>query len=263
MTRIGAARPINHKQTFLDPGLPSRRFMEPAPESQPSLNRGRGRGNRGGLGKYLRARGRGHRGGGRPAVFTQRLLLEGEGAVGEEDEEAKAEREEREAKFRRRQLGTNADRYKEEEPELDSDGEPIVEPEVDLATFLEKQRITDVKDPGPQVDDDDIDTSLAHISSAANHSKAVADKKGKVHEIEWDRGLEEMIREKAAAEAQWELKSRFKAKSEKLKAKPVFKSSRDRQAEKYEQAPELPQEKPKTEESKSAEMEAFLDDLLG
>ena len=79
--------------------------------------RGRGRGrSRGGLGKYLRARGRG-RGQGRPAIFNERLLLEGEGA--EEDEEEAAARA---AKYSRRQLGTNADRYVEPEPELDSDG---------------------------------------------------------------------------------------------------------------------------------------------
>lgn len=81
--------------------------------------RGRGRGkSRGGLGKYLRARGRG-RGGGRPAEFHKRMVLEGEGQE-ELDEE---EQRELQQKFSRRQLGTNADRYTEQEPELDSDGE--------------------------------------------------------------------------------------------------------------------------------------------
>lgn len=91
--------------------------------SEPSLsttagtaNRGRGRGNRGGLGKYLRARGRGGRG--RPAEFSKRLVLEGE-AEEELDEEEAAERAQ---KYSRRQLGTNADRYVEPEPELGSDG---------------------------------------------------------------------------------------------------------------------------------------------
>jgi hypothetical protein len=83
-----------------------------------SSNRGRGK-NRGGLGKYLRARGRGHRGAGRPAEFRERLVLDGEQSVDDEDEEAIFEREQR---FRKRQLSTNADRYKEEEPELGSDG---------------------------------------------------------------------------------------------------------------------------------------------
>jgi hypothetical protein len=83
-------------------------------------SRGRGRGkSRGGLGKYLRARGR--RGGGRPAEFGNRLLLEGEGPPDADDDEEEAA--ERAAKYARRQLGTNADRYKEEEPELGSDGE--------------------------------------------------------------------------------------------------------------------------------------------
>jgi hypothetical protein len=88
-----------------------------APSSEPnSSSRGRGK-SRGGLGKYLRARGR--RGGGRPAEFRERLVLEGERPDEEDEEEA----EEREKKYSRRQLGTNADRYKEEEPELGSDGE--------------------------------------------------------------------------------------------------------------------------------------------
>lgn len=71
---------------------------------------------RGGLGKYLRAKGR--RGTGRPAQFSERLLLEGEGPVDEDDEEEA----ERMQKFSRRQLGTNAERYVEPAPELDSDG---------------------------------------------------------------------------------------------------------------------------------------------
>lgn len=83
-----------------------------------SRGRGRGRGkSRGGLGKYLRARGRG-RGIGRPAEFGKRLVLEGEEGEEENEEEAAA----RQAKYSRRNLGTNADRYAEQEPELDSDG---------------------------------------------------------------------------------------------------------------------------------------------
>lgn len=82
---------------------------------------GRGRGkSRGGLGKYLRARGRG-RGFGRPAEFSTRLVLEGEQKLTEEEEAERAR--ELAQKFSRRQLGTNADRYKEEEVEVDSDGE--------------------------------------------------------------------------------------------------------------------------------------------
>ena len=86
--------------------------------SSPARGRGRGRGkSRGGLGKYLRARGRG-RGRGRPAEWGQRLVLEGEKEVEMDDEE----RQEFEQKYARRQLGSNADRYVEPEPELDSGG---------------------------------------------------------------------------------------------------------------------------------------------
>lgn len=96
-----------------------------ASSDQPgSTSRGRGgsrgRGNRGGLGKYLRAKGR--RGTGRPAEWKQRLVLDGEGPDDEDDEETKEAREEMSIKYSRRQLGSNADRYKEEEPELDSEG---------------------------------------------------------------------------------------------------------------------------------------------
>jgi hypothetical protein len=93
-------------------------------ESSASTSRGRGRGkSRGGLGKYLRARGR--RGGpGRPAEFGKRLVLEDEEL--EEDDPESEEAQEYARKFSRRQLGTNADRYKEEEPELGSDGASVL-----------------------------------------------------------------------------------------------------------------------------------------
>ncbi|KAG6853105.1 hypothetical protein C0991_006871 [Blastosporella zonata] len=187
-------------------------------ENSATPGRGRGRGNRGGLGKYLRARGRG-RGRGRPAEFGTRLILEGE----QEEELDEEEAAERTAKYSRRQLGTNADRYVEPEPELGSDGEPEVEPEVDLSTFLEKQRITDT---GPSIvpvditEDDDVDTSLAHIGSGPR--AAGPTRKGKVEIIEWNEELDEMSREKASAEAAWDLKTRFRAKSERLRAKPAL-----------------------------------------
>lgn len=105
--------------------------MEPSSSSataadgpSPSRGRGRGRGrgkSRGGLGKYLRARGRG-RGGGRPAEFRERLLLDGERTEELDEEEA----QELQQRYSRRQLGTNADRYVEDEPELDSDGKPFL-----------------------------------------------------------------------------------------------------------------------------------------
>lgn len=88
-----------------------------ASESQPR-GRGRGRGkSRGGFGKYLRARGRGHSFG-RPAEFTKRLVLEGEVPEDLDPEEAEETRQ----RYTKRQLVSNADRYAEEEPQLDSDG---------------------------------------------------------------------------------------------------------------------------------------------
>ena len=183
-----------------------------------NLVRGRGRGrSRGGLGKYLRARGRG--GKGRPAEFNTRLVLESEQKLTEE-EEAELAREIRE-KYSRRQLGTNEDRYKEEEVELDSDGkhwsiyicwiylsfgtgEPIVEPEVDLSSFLERQRLAvdvDLLGAASKYDrnDEDIDVTLAHISSYPHATP----KKGKVEQIVWDEELDRMNQDKKAAEAAW------------------------------------------------------------
>ncbi|PPQ96633.1 hypothetical protein CVT26_010673 [Gymnopilus dilepis] len=233
-----------------------------------SRGRGRGRGkSRGGLGKYLRTRGRG-RGRGRPAEFSTRLLLEGEGKEQLTEEEEAEIAKEMAAKYGRRRLGTNADRYKEEEPELDSDGEPIVEPEVDLSSFLERQRISDEAGPSLRLaekkdyDENDVDTSLAHITSNPSLLPSQASlKKGKVEQISWDAELDEMTREKQAAEATWDLKSRFRAKSDKLRTKPITPTSaRPRKDE----APALPlpegaQPKPKNQ---MEEMEDFLDELL-
>ncbi|KAG1857731.1 hypothetical protein DFJ58DRAFT_715929 [Suillus subalutaceus] len=201
--------------------------------SEPPHTRGRGRGkSRGGLGKYLR---------GRPAEFRQRLVLEGEEVVDldPDSEEAKELRQ----KYARRHLGSNADRYAEPEPELDSDGEEIREPEID------PYRLSDVPETQvvavAQVDDDDIDHELAHISS--HRIPPPTSQKGRVQAIEWDAELEEMSREKAAADASRDLKARFRAKSEKLKVKPLF-SHKTRQGRVL---------RPKVE------MEDFLDDLLG
>ncbi|KAG6872301.1 hypothetical protein C0995_011111 [Termitomyces sp. Mi166 len=234
--------------------------MSDSPLSEGSARgrgRGRGRSNRGGLGKYLRARGRGGRG--RPAEFVTRLVLEGE----QEEELDEEEAAERAAKYARRNLGTNADRYVEPEPELGSDGEPIVEPEVDLSTFLEKQRIADT---GPSIasvdltDDEDVDTSLAHIASKSRVTAPT--KKGKMEKIEWNEELESMSREKASAEAAWDLKARFRAKSERLRAKPVV--GREQKAETYIVAPALPAPDGSLPPPKNPkeEMEEFLDDLL-
>lgn len=83
-------------------------------------------------------------------------------------------------------------------------GEEIIEPEVDLAGFLERQRLSDStraisveKDAGE--DEDEIDESLAHITS--QRQPALRSKKGRVQTIEWDASLEQMRRENAVAEA--------------------------------------------------------------
>ncbi|KAK6967075.1 hypothetical protein R3P38DRAFT_2589566 [Favolaschia claudopus] len=253
-------------------------MSEASPSSSATPSRGRGRGkSRGGLGKYLRARGRGH-GRGRPAEFGKRLLLEGESPQTEDDEEAAERAAEIAQKYSRRHLGTNADRYVEPEPELDSDGEPIVEPEVDLTAFLEKQRISDdtsgpsmLRKSAPEDEEDDVDHSLSHISSGA---KATASRKGKVEQIEWNDDLDQLEREKVSAEAIWDLKSRFRAKSEKLR-KPIGNPRRDHGKRLVlmplffhpipVEAPPLPLpdgSQPPLKDPKE-DMEDFLDDLLG
>ena len=83
-------------------------------------------------------------------------------------------------------------------------GEEIVEPEVDLSSFLERQRISD--EPALAIqpedeDDDDIDTSIPEFSTNTNSSLASNSKKGKVQQIEWDASLENLSREKASADA--------------------------------------------------------------
>ncbi|KAF8884498.1 hypothetical protein BD779DRAFT_1612127 [Infundibulicybe gibba] len=208
-------------------------------------------------GEYLRARGRG-RGSGRPAEFHKRLVLEGEEAPQDDDEDDE-EALERQQRYSRRQLGTNADRYVEPEPELGPDGRA----EVDLAVFLEKQRISDVPTPWvpPEVDEDDVDHSLAHMLP---RSGAVPSKKGKVEQIEWDDKLDELSREKAAAEAVWDLKTRFRAKSERMRSKPVRDIASERKTVSYVDAPALPIAEGEATQPKDPmkEMEDFLDDLL-
>ncbi|KAI0729145.1 hypothetical protein C8Q72DRAFT_993575 [Fomitopsis betulina] len=230
--------------------------------SSASAPRGRGRGkSRGGLGKYLRARGRG-RGGGRPAVFGQRLLLEAE-RLEDMDEEELAEVQK---KYSRRQLGTNVDRYKEPEPELDSEGEEVAEPEVDLSSFLERQRLSDHESsaPPPPDEDPEIDASVASILPGTQ-GHVPQSKKGKVQQIEWDQSLEAMSREKAAAEAKWELKSRFRASAATQRGTLTPRGrgagrGKQQDAERV-KAPPLPSENP--QKSDKEDMQEFLDDLLG
>ncbi|KAG2344755.1 hypothetical protein BDR05DRAFT_947115 [Suillus weaverae] len=82
-------------------------------------------------------------------------------------------------------------------------GEEIREAEVDLSSFLARQRLSDVSETtvaaAPRVDNDDIDHELAHISS--HRIPPPTSQKGRVQAIEWDAELEEMSREKAAADA--------------------------------------------------------------
>ncbi|KAM5538821.1 hypothetical protein V8D89_007543 [Ganoderma adspersum] len=233
--------------------------------SEGSRGRGRGRGkSRGGLGKYLRARGRG-RGRGRPAEFGKRLVLEGEAAFELDEEEQKEYERELHQKYGRRQLGTNADRYAEPEPELDSEGEEVVEPEVDLSAFLERQRLSPGPSsaPPPPDEDDDIDATVAHIGKVQTHSK-----KGRVQQIEWDEELENMSREKAAAEATRDLKARFRAQTAKQRgrASPRGASTLGRSKQERShvvEAPPLPTDSPVQAKGEKEDMQDFLDDLLG
>ncbi|KAH7882766.1 hypothetical protein F5I97DRAFT_1816285 [Phlebopus sp. FC_14] len=230
-------------------------------DAQQSQSRGHGRGrgkSRGGLGKYLRARGRG-RGYGRPAEFTKRLVLEDEETANLDPEEAK----ELERKYGKRQLASNADRYVEEEPGLDSDGEEIREPEVDISAFLERQRLSDT-DPAQTLpledeDEDDVDHSLDLITS--RRQAPSQSKKGRVQTIEWDEELEAMSREKAVAEAHRDLKERFRAKTDKLlRTGPMAMKERKRENN-FVEAPKLPTEQ--VPKAPKEEMQDFLDELIG
>ena len=85
------------------------------------------------------------------------------------------------------------------------EGEEAKESEVDLSAFLERQRISEPAtfSAAPQEDDDDddddIDHDLDHITSG--REAYTRPKKGNVQTIIWDKELEEMKREKDAAEA--------------------------------------------------------------
>lgn len=122
-----------------------------------------------------------------------------------------------------------------------------MEPEVDLSSFLGGQRLSD--DPVSSLqatlpdDDDDVDHSLAHISSRGVGAEALS-RKGKVEQIAWDDELDELSREKAVADANrgsvsfrchctltqhyLDLKSRFRAKSDRLRKKPIAPTARER-----------------------------------
>ena len=83
-------------------------------------------------------------------------------------------------------------------------GEPEVEPEVDLSNFLARQKLDDsdsLKVPGvPQEDDEEeVDESISHL--LRGEATSSRPRKGKVVQIDWDQQLDDISREKAAADA--------------------------------------------------------------
>ena len=78
------------------------------------------------------------------------------------------------------------------------------EPEVDLSAFLERQRLTDNAPLGlgaeADHEDDDVDKSLMYLNSA-NKGGLTGKSKPFVQTIEWDESLEELLKEKEAADA--------------------------------------------------------------
>ena len=105
----------------------SRSETRDSPPSSTST-RARGRGHlrsRGGIGKHIRARGRGYRGG-LPARYQEQLTLDGE----QFEQLDEAEAAELEARYARRTISTNADRYEELEPEIGLDGMNSIGPHI-------------------------------------------------------------------------------------------------------------------------------------
>ena len=125
-------------------------------------------------------------------------------------------------------------------PRIDA-GEEVVEPEVDLSAFLERQRLDAAPPPAlsPPDESDGVDATLAHFLPKAHGAPS---RKGQTHQIEWDAELERLSREKAAAEATrgalvpfdlaqqrmltalaWhtDLKTRFRAQTTRQHGKPV------------------------------------------
>ncbi|KZV99209.1 hypothetical protein EXIGLDRAFT_831563 [Exidia glandulosa HHB12029] len=217
--------------------------------------RGRGRG-RGGLGKYLRARGK--RGPGLRAEWGKR---DGGGEDEVDSEEERAEL----AKYSRRALTSNEDRYKEPEvdPNLEAEAEP--EPEIDLAALTAKQLALAERaehrspDRGGLSDDEDVDASILAKSGAAkprDRAQEANSRKGKIVLVEWDDQIDELVREKAAAEALSDLKARLKKQGAAPKS---LKPSRKKEKEPV-LPPPLDQSPPAKDEKQS--MQDFLDDLL-
>ena len=96
---------------------------------------------------------------------------------------------------------------------------------MDLSAFLERQRISESGPsvlPTDDVDQDDVDHTLAHISSDTPSS---GPQKGKVMQIEWDNELDQMIRDKASAEAAWGERVTLFQTSSVLKHEVLFQTS--------------------------------------
>lgn len=141
-----------------------------------------------------------------------------------------------------------------------------------LAEFLDRQRLSTPVVPIREPEADDVDHTLAHISS-----KGFIEQRRVVEEIEWDDSIEQMQRDMNEADASRDLTARFRAKSEKLKRRPLAPTKRDRKlgalfdrltptsihddAEaSYIAAPALPIDAVPTNEERA--MQDFLDDLI-
>jgi len=101
---------------------PETRFTQPSSASTGARGYLRARG---GIGKHIRARGRGRRGG-LPARYQEQLTLDGE----QSEQLDEAEAVELEARYARRTICTNADRYEEPEPEIGLDGMNSIVPHI-------------------------------------------------------------------------------------------------------------------------------------
>ncbi|KIJ27045.1 hypothetical protein M422DRAFT_271803 [Sphaerobolus stellatus SS14] len=162
------------------------------------------------------------------------------------------------------------------------DAEP--EPEVDLSDFLARQRLGDsssLAHPKQEDDDDDVDHTLAAVTSAPSSAPAKPHK-NQVHTVEWDASLDELKREKESAEAVWDLKTRFRQSQprltapkstpgrETLKCQGINKAEDARHVSKPPDADGVSKPldvdghaEPVPKPTSKAELEDFLDDLLG
>lgn len=76
------------------------------------------------------------------------------------------------------------------------------EPEIDLSAFLAKQQLKDDESPKPSLhmdaDEEDIDHALSSLSLSSGTAKP---RKNNTQTIQWDASMEELKKEKEAAEA--------------------------------------------------------------